>query len=68
MMEAFLSTVATGGTYSKTRKHTRAALDLALELQHNRTADFRAAALCLEATVSVCQIVAILAGRHDPIT
>jgi hypothetical protein len=66
MIEAFLSTAMSGDVYAKTRKHVRAAIDLALELQHKRTADFRHAATCLEATASVAQIISIFTGRHDP--
>ena len=39
---------------------------LANRLQHNRTADFREAALCVEANTSVVNIIAILSGRRDP--
>lgn len=66
MIEAFLLSVAAGGSNESLRKHTRAALALAVELQHKRTAGFRGTALCLEATSSVVNILAILAGRRDP--
>lgn len=65
MIEAFLRTAASGGSNENVRKHARAALSLAAELQHKRTADFRGAALCLEATSSITSIVAILSGRRD---
>jgi hypothetical protein len=65
MIEAFLRTAASGGSNENVRKHARAALSLAVELQHKRTADFRGAALCLEATSSITNIVAILSGRRD---
>lgn len=66
MIEAFLATAAAGGTNENLRKHARASLQVAVELQHKRTADFRGAALCLEATSSVVNIVAIVSGRRDP--
>jgi hypothetical protein len=66
MIEAFLETVASGGSNEDIRRHARAALKLTNNLQHKRTADFRAAALCLEATSSVANILAILDGRRDP--
>lgn len=47
-------------------KHARAAVDRAVELQHHRTASFRPAALCVEATSSVVNVIAILAGKRDP--
>lgn len=54
-----------GSELEATRKHARAALDLAVALQHNRTADFRFAALCQEAISSVVSTVAIVSGQRD---
>ncbi len=65
MLEAYFAVELAGGDHEATRKHARAALDLAVALQHKRTADFRLAALCLEATSSVVNIVAIVSGRRD---
>jgi hypothetical protein len=65
MLEAYLAAELAGGDHEATRKHARAALDLAVALQHKRTANFRMAALCLEATASVVNIVAIVSGRRD---
>lgn len=65
MIEAFFAQAASGGSNENVRRHAKAALQLAVELQHRRTADFRAAALCLEATSSVANIVAILSGQRD---
>ena len=66
MIGAFITTVAAGGSNEDLRRHARAALQLAVSLQHKRTADFRSAALCLEASSSVVNIAAILSGRRDP--
>lgn len=66
MIEGFLLNAASGGSNENVRRHARASLQLAVELQHKRTADFRAAALCLEATSSITNIIAILSGRRDP--
>lgn len=66
MIEAFLLHAASGGSNDNVRRHARASLQLAVELQHKRTASFRAAALCLEATSSITSIIAILSGRRDP--
>jgi hypothetical protein len=41
-------------------------LDLANALQHRRTATFRDAAMCVEATTTVINVIAIVAGRRDP--
>ncbi|HRI37432.1 MAG TPA: hypothetical protein PLO50_02635 [Nitrospira sp.] len=65
MIEAFITHTTPGDSNENVRRHVKAALKLALELQHKRTADFRAAALCLEATASTTNIVAILPGRRD---
>jgi AbiJ-like protein len=64
MLEAFFGNELQGGADEEARAHARAALRLALALQHKRTADFRMAALCAEATSSVVNILAVLAGRR----
>jgi hypothetical protein len=48
------------------RKYARSAFDLANNLQHRRTATFRDAAICAEATVSLANLLSIVAGRRDP--
>lgn len=64
MLEAFFTAELKGGANEEARAHAKGALRLALALQHKRTADFRMAALCAEATSSVVNIVAVLAGRR----
>lgn len=64
MLAAFFATELAGGPNQETRAHAKAALKLALALQHKRTAVPRMAALCFEATTSVVNIVAILSGRR----
>lgn len=64
MLESFFSAELMGGANEEARAHARAALRLALALQHKRTADFRMAALCAEATSSVINLVAVLGGRR----
>lgn len=64
MIQAFIAVELVGESNRYARKHATAALDLANELQHNRTASFTDAALCAEATVSVVGIVAILCGKR----
>lgn len=64
MLEAFFSAELGGNSNEESRAHAKAALRLALALQHKRTADFRMAALCAEATSSVVNILAVLAGRR----
>lgn len=64
MLDAYIAVELAGNSNATARKHAKMAFDLANELQHERTAVFREAALCTEATMSVIRIVAILAGRR----
>lgn len=66
MIEAYVVHEFSGPENGAIRKHAKATLELAVELQHKRTAAFRIAALCLEATSSIVSQVAILSGRRDP--
>ena len=66
MLEAFIAVELAGGGNDETRKHARSAVDLAVHLQHKRTAAFRDAAMCVEATTSAINMVAIVSGRRDP--
>jgi hypothetical protein len=63
MLEAYINHELAGGANEAARRHVRAALTLANDLQHRRTATFRDAALCAEATTSVVNSIAILSGR-----
>jgi len=64
MLEAFFASELQGGANEEARAHAKGALRLALALQHKRTADFGMAALCAEATSSVVNILAVIAGRR----
>ena len=66
MLEAYLAVELAGGTNEEARKHARSALSFAIALQHRRTATFRDAALCVEATTAVVNVIAIVAGKRDP--
>ena len=66
MLEAYIAVELGGGAHNEARKHARSALDLAVNLQHKRTAAFRDAAMCVEATTAVINIIAIVSGRRDP--
>ena len=66
MLEAFIATELAGGANEEARRHAKSALAFAVALQHHRTATFRDAALCAEATTSVINLIAIVAGRRDP--
>jgi hypothetical protein len=66
MLEAYIAVELGSGPNEEARAHARAALRLALALQHRRTADFRQAAMCVEATTTVINVIAIASGRRDP--
>ena len=63
-LAGFFNAELAGGSNEEARSHAKAALKLALALQHRRTANARMAALCAEATNAVVNIVAILSGRR----
>ena len=66
MLEAYIAVAFSGSEHEHTRRYARAACDLAVHLQHRRTASFRQAAACTEATTSVVNLIAIMAGLRDP--
>jgi len=66
MLEAFIATELAGGANEEARRHATSALQFAVALQHRRTATFRDAAMCSEATTAVVNLIAIVAGRRDP--
>ena len=66
MLDRFLAVEVSGRLNAGARRLAKVSLDLANELQHRRTATFRQAALCAEATASVINIIAILSGVRDP--
>lgn len=66
MLEAFVAVELGGNDHEFARRHARSALDFAVNLQHKRTATFRAAAMCVEATTAVVNTIAIASGRRDP--
>lgn len=68
MLDAFLSHELPGDSNEATRRQAKTALDSANSLQHRRTAEYRDAALCIEATTSVVNIVALLSGRTSSTT
>lgn len=65
MLESYISSVLPGKSNENIRRHAKASLDLANDLTHRRTADFRLAALCAESTNAVVNIVSIISGRRD---
>jgi integrase len=65
MLEAYVAVELGGESNEAARRHARSALDLANGLQHSRTADYAKAAMCLEATRSVVNVISVAAGRGD---
>ena len=66
MLEGYIAKELAGKSNEEARKHAKASVDLANALQHRRTATFRDAALCAEATSSVVNVIAIISGKRDP--
>jgi len=66
MLETYIGAVFGGSEHEHFRRHAKAAYDLAVHLQHRRTATFRQSAACAEATTSIVNLIAIMAGRRDP--
>ena len=64
MLEAIFNAELEGLANEEARAHAKGALRLALALQHKRTADFRMAALCAEATSSLVNMLAVIGGRR----
>lgn len=66
MLESYLATKLSGKSNEVHRKFAKTAYQLAVVLQHKRTASFRDAALCAEATRSIINTIAIISGQRDP--
>jgi hypothetical protein len=65
-LEGYIAAELTGGSNEEVRRHVKAALALANHLVHRRTATFRDAAMCAEASTAVVNLIAIVSGRRDP--
>jgi hypothetical protein len=63
-LEAYI--IAEFAASEHARKFVRSSVDLSVVLQHKRTATFRDAALCAEATTATINLIAINMGRRDP--
>ena len=64
MLDAYFSTEYSGSENEALRRHAKASLTLANDLQHKITATGNHAALCAEATRIVVNIVAISTGKR----
>lgn len=65
ILESYIAHELRGDSYDEHRRFAKAAYDLANKVQHSRTANFRDAALCAEATRSLINIIAIISGHRD---
>jgi hypothetical protein len=65
MLDTYILAELSGSPNEGVRRHAKAALAFANDLQHHRTATYRQAALCAEATISVVNLVAIISGQRD---
>ena len=68
MLDAYLSDKLVGDSNEAARRQAKATLDLANALQHRRTAGYQDAAHCVEATHSVVNTVALLAGHTSRVS
>lgn len=66
MLEGYIATELAGGSNEETRRYAKNAYQLAVVLQHKRNATFRETALCVEATRSLINIIAVISGQRDP--
>lgn len=66
MLENYIAAELTGSSNETHRKFAKTTVQLAIDLQHKRTASFREAALCAEATRSIINTIAVMSGQRDP--
>jgi hypothetical protein len=66
MLDSYIASELSVSTNEELRRYAKDAYQLSNCLQHSRTAGFRQAALCVEATRSLVNIIAIISGRRDP--
>jgi hypothetical protein len=65
MLDGYLSKELSGPHNENARRYGKSSLSLANELQHRRTANFKEAAICAEATRTLVNIIAIISGRKE---
>ena len=65
MLESYIAAELAGSSNEALRKYVKDAYQLAVTLQHKRNATFREAALCVEATRSLVNSIAIISGQRD---
>ena len=65
MLSRYINVALQGDTNKTARKYVNAAFDLTNKLQHKRSASFRDAALCAQATFSVINFIAVVSDSSD---
>ena len=65
MLERYISSELSGSSNEELRKFAKDCFQLAVSLQHKRNANYGEAALCVEASRSLVNIIAIIAERKD---
>ncbi len=63
MLLSYVSHALHGSSQETTRRFVKVTIALANNLTHNQTADFQRAALCLQATICLVNIIGILSGN-----
>jgi len=66
MLESYLAGELPGESNENQRRFAKAVFQLAVDLQHRRSATFRDAALCAEATRAIVNTIATISGQRDP--
>lgn len=66
MLENYIAAELSGSSNETHRKFAKITVQLSVDLQHKRTASFREAALCAEATRDIINTIAIMSGQRDP--
>ncbi|HEY9629438.1 MAG TPA: hypothetical protein V6C84_19225 [Coleofasciculaceae cyanobacterium] len=66
MLESYITAELSGSSNEVLRKYAKDAYQLAVTVQHKRSANFREAALCVEATRSLTNTIAIISGQRNP--
>jgi hypothetical protein len=65
MLEAYILVELGGKSNESSRKFIKAALGLTNDLQHDRMATYRDAALCLEATYAVVRVIGVVSNHFE---
>ena len=63
MLSAYFSHEYSGSSNEAVRRQAKATLDVANSLQHKRTAEYKDAALCVEATSTIVNTVSLVSGH-----